>query len=109
MKKERLYLYDLLDDPVISYPAWYLLSPKLHRDENLRESLKAVHSLEFSPYTHPENFDELFAAYAAGLYPIFREKYITGYFGGRVMFLESAGWKAMPMNRETIELEQWLI
>jgi len=109
MKKERLYLYDLLDDPVIFYPAWYLLSPKLHRDENLRESLRAIHAMEFVPYTHPESFEDLFAAFAAGLYPIFREKYATGYFGGRVMTLESGGWRAMPMSREAVELAHWLI
>jgi len=109
MKKERLYLYDLLEDPLVSYPAWYLLSPKLHRDENLRETLKAIHSMDFAPYAYPENFDDLFAAFAAGFYPIFREKYATGYFGGKVMFLESGGWKSMPLSREAFELENWLI
>jgi hypothetical protein len=109
LKKERLYLYEFLDDPVISYPAWYLLSPKLHRDERLRETLKAIHSMDFSAYIRPEKFDDLFASLSAGLYPIFREKYAIGYFGGKVMFLESGGWKAMPLSREAFELENWLI
>ena len=109
MKKERLYLYDILDDPVLSYPAWYLLSPKLHRDENLREALKAIHSMDFSSYAHPKSFDDLFASFSAGLYPIFREKYATGYFGGKVMFLENGGWRAMPMSREVFGLENWLL
>ncbi len=109
MKKERLYLYDLLEAPPLSYPAWYLLSPKLHRDENLRETLKAIHSLSFEPYNHPENFSELFASFRMGLYPIYKERHATGNFGGRVMILEGKGWKSLPFSEETCDLENWLI
>ncbi|WP_457607137.1 hypothetical protein [Nitratifractor sp.] len=109
MKKERLYLHELLDDPVVSYPAWYLLSPKLHRDENLRESIRALHSLRFEPYTPPDSPADLFAAFRAGLYPIYRERYVAGYFGGRVMLLESGGWKSLPLSEEAMAMESWLI
>ena len=109
MKKERLYLYELLDDPVVSYPAWYLLSPKLHRDENLRETLRAIHRADFSPYASPASFDELFAAFRAGCYPIYRERAAAGYFAGRVMVLEGNGWKGLPLNEETTALENWLV
>ncbi len=109
MKKERLYLYDFLEEPVVNYPAWYLLSPKLYRDENLRESLRAIHRMEFSPYSCPRSFDELFAAFRSGLYPIYRERYAAGYFGGRVMLLESGGWKSLPLSEEAIVLGNWLI
>ena len=109
MKKERLYLYEFLEDPVVSYPAWYLLSPKLHRDENLRETLKAIHSVTFEHYTHPANVSELFSAFRSGFYPIYRERYAAGNFGGRVMILEGKGWKSLPFSEETCKTENWLI
>ena len=109
MKKERLYLYDLLEDPALSYPAWYLLSPKLHRDDNLRETLKAIHAIDFDPYRHPENSSELFSAFRMGLYPIYKERYAAGNFGGRVMILEGKGWKSLSFSEEACHLENWLI
>ena len=109
MKKERLYLYDLLEDSIVAYPAWYLLSPKLHHDENLRETLKAIHSLTFEPYTHPRTPSELFSAFRSGIYPVYRERYAAGNFGGRVMILEGRGWKSLPFSEEACHLENWLI
>ncbi|WP_456393208.1 hypothetical protein [Nitratifractor sp.] len=109
MKKERLYLYDFLEEPVVNYPAWYLLSPKLCRDENLRETLRAIHRMEFSAYAAPRSFEELFSAFRSGLYPIYRERYAAGYFGRRVMLLESGGWKSLPLSEEASILENWLI
>ena len=109
MKKSRLYLHELLEDPAVSYPAWYLLSPRLHRNENLHETLRAIHSLDFAPYRHPENPEEIFAALRAGSFPIFRERYAAGYFGGKVMVLESGGWKSLPVNEESFGMQNWLI
>ncbi|WP_456432524.1 hypothetical protein [Nitratifractor sp.] len=109
MKKERLYLYELLEDPAVSYPAWYLLSPRLHRDENLRETLRAIHSTTFTPYHHPETLSELFDAFHSGIYPIYKESYAAGEFGGRVMLLEGKGWKSLPFGEEACKPENWLI
>ncbi len=109
MKKSRLYLHELLEDPVVSYPAWYLLSPRLHRNENLHETLRAIHSLNFTSYRHPENPEEIFAAFRAGGFPIYFERYAAGYFGGKVMVLESGGWKSMPVNEESFGMQNWLI
>lgn len=109
MKKLRLYLHELLDDPVVSYPAWYLLSPKLHRDENLRETLRKIHAMEFDSLAHPAEPSEIFSALRRRSYPIYLEKYAVGYFGGRVMYLESGGWKSMPLSEEAFEMANWLL
>ena len=109
MKKLRLYLHELLDDPAVHYPAWYLLSPKLHRDENLREALRALHRMDFDGYEHPGELPEIFSAFRMGQYPIYRERFVAGYFGGRVMLLESSGWKTLPFSEEGCDPENWLI
>ena len=109
MKKLRLYLHELLDDPVVTYPAWYLLSPKLHRDENLRETLRNIHRMDFSAYAHPRDPSEIFTVMRGGDYPIYLEKYAVGYFGGRVMYLESGGWKSMPLSEEAFDMSNWLL
>ena len=109
MKKERLYLYDFLEEPPITYPAWYLLSPKLHRDENLKETLRAIHCIEFENYRNPKNLYEIFDSFKYGIYPIYKERYATGYFGNRVMILESSGWKSLNFSQDSINLDNWLI
>jgi len=108
-KKERLYLYELLDDPVVGYPAWYLLSPKLHRDENLREALRALHGMDFASYAPPADAAELFATFRGGLYAIYRERNVAALFGGRVMLLEGKGWQSLAFSEESCAMEQWLI
>ena len=109
MKKLRLYLHELLEDPVVTYPAWYLLSPRLHRDENLRETLRSIHRMDFSAYAHPAEPSEIFSTLRAGTYPVYLEKYAVGYFGGRVMYLESGGWKSMPLSEEAFDMHNWLL
>ena len=108
-KKERLCVSDLLDDPVVTWPARYLLSRSMHANEALRMALTAVHMIDFEHYRFPENAGEIFAMLQAGEFPIFKEHYIIGSFGGRLMYLESNGWKSLPMTEDAFEMEHWLI
>lgn len=108
-KKEKLLITSLVEDPLIGYPPHYQLSHKLMKDEMLHESLKAIHTLEFDPYRHPESDETLFHAYKCGLYPIYKERYVTVYFGNKVMYLQMQGWKTLPVNEDIFKMENWLI
>jgi hypothetical protein len=108
-KKEKLYITDLLDDPAISYPAYYLLSTSMAKNEMLHTALAALHSYDFSHYTLPKNFDDIFTMFHSGTFPIYKEKYLVGYFGNRMMYLESHGWKGLPATADIFKLENWLV
>jgi len=45
----------------------------------------------------------------SGTFPIYKEKYIVGYFGNKMMYLESYGWKGMPATADIFKLENWLV
>jgi len=108
-KKERLYITDFIDDPAVTYPSYYLLSRSMHGNEMLRATLEAIHQIEFSFYHTPANSDDIFHLLQSGQFPIFKENYAVGYFGGRVMYLEPYGWKSMPMTKEAFEMGNWLV
>ena len=108
-KKERLYISDLLDNPAVSYPSYYMLSSAMVRNEMLQDAIIALHSYDLHYYEMPKNFDDIFAMLHSGTFPIYKEKYIVGYFGGKMMYLESSGWKAMPATESLFNLDNWLV
>jgi len=108
-KKERLYVADLIPEPPLSYPSYYLLSSKLIRDELLHHAIIMLHSYDFEGYSHPKTPTDIFTMFKGGMYPFYKERYIVGYFGGKMMYLESAGWRSMPCSEEVFEMENWLI
>jgi len=108
-KKERLYISDIIDDAVVTYPSYYLLSRSMHGNELLHGALEAIHKMEFSFYREAENYEEIFAMMRSGQFPVYKERYAVGYFGGRVMYLETNGWKSMPMTEDAFKMENWLI
>ena len=108
-KKERLYLTELLEDPVVSYPPFYQLSHSMLKNEMLHGAIIALHSFDFSYYEIPKTFEDIFAMFHSGAFPIYKEKYIVGYFGNKMMFLESNGWKGMPATEDVFKLENWLV
>ncbi len=108
-KKERLYITDILPDPAIEQPAYYILSQSLITNEMLHQSLIDIHSYNFNYYRVPNEFEDIFNSIKSGSFPIYKERYPIGYFGGKLMYLESYGWKAMPCNRDIFKLENWLI
>jgi hypothetical protein len=108
-KKEKLYITDLLTDPAVTYPAYYQLSPAMARNEMLLSALEALHSFDFRWYEIPKTHEDIFAMFAGGGFPIYLEKYIVGYFGGRMMYLESQGWKSMPITEAVFALENWRV
>ena len=108
-KKERLYIIDIMDEPIVTYPAYYLLSKSMHTNEMLHASLEAIHQVNFEFYHQPKNYEDIFSLLHAGQFPIYKEHYAIGYFGGRVMYLESYGWKSMPITKEAFDMENWLV
>jgi len=107
--KERLYISDFIENPIITYPAYYLLSKNMHKNEMLQATLEAIHTIEFLNYHQPKEYSEIFALLDSGQFPIYKEHYAVGYFGGRVMYLESYGWKSMPMTKDAFAMENWLV
>ncbi len=108
-KKERLYITDLIEEPAMPYPAYYLLSQAMHRNEMLQSALIALHSYDFSHYTTPQSFEKIFATLQSGSFAIFKEYYIVGYFGGKMMYLEPSGWRSLPATEALFRLENWLV
>ena len=108
-KKEKLYISELLDDPAVTYPAYYLLSLTTHKNEMLHTALIAFHSFDFSYYECAKSYEDIFAMLKSGTFPIYKEKYIVGYFGAKMMYLESSGWKGMPSTEDIFKMENWLV
>ena len=108
-KKKRLYISDLLDNPAVTYPSYYLLSLNTHKNEMLHSALIALHSFDFSYYESAKSYEDIFAMLQSGTFPIYKEKYIVGYFGNKMMYLEPNGWKAMPPTEEIFKMENWLV
>ena len=108
-KKECLYISELLADPAVAYPAYYVLSSGMCNNEMLLTALEALHSFDFAYYETPRSHRDIFTMFDSGTFPIYKEKYIVGYFGGRMMYLESHGWKGMSVTSELFEMENWLV
>ena len=108
-KKERLYVSELLDNPAITYPSYYSLSASMVTNDMLQGAIIDLHSYSLEHYSIASRYDEIFDMLDGGGFPIYKEKYIVGYFGGKMMYLESNGWKSMPMTRDTFILDHWLV
>jgi len=108
-KKEKLFISTLVENPAVSYPAYYMLTPKLYHNERLHASLIALHQFEFDGYTTPESFEKLFEMLHSGGFPLYLEKYLIGYFGNKMMYLTPQGWKALPVTEQLFEPTSWLI
>jgi hypothetical protein len=108
-KKEKLYISDLIESPAVAYPAYYILSMSMMKNEMLHSALISLHSYDFSYYETARTFDDIFSMFHSGTFPIYKEKYLVGYFGGKMMYLESYGWKSLPANEEIFKVENWLV
>jgi hypothetical protein len=108
-RKERLYVTDFINEPVINYPSYYMLSTSMRKNEMLLDTLTALHTLDFSSYRSPHDFDALWHFINTGCFPIYKERYAIGYFGNRMMYLESSGWRGMSVTSDIYKLENWLI
>jgi len=108
-KKERLYISTLIDDPVVSYPSYYTLSKSMLKNEILLATIEDLHRFDFKFYNRPKHYKDIFNIFANGSFAIYKEKYIVGYFGGKLMYLEANGWKSMPVTEDVFNLDNWLI
>jgi len=108
-KKERLYISELLDNPAVPYPAYYIVSTSMHKNEIFHAALISLHSFDFSYYETAKTHEDIFAMFNSGTFPIYKEKYIVGYFGNKMMYLESNGWKGMPSTEDIFKMENWLV
>jgi len=108
-KKERLYITDLVENPPVVYPMYYIVSKSLKENEMLQSSLIATHLSDFENYKKPKDWSELFNSLNMGIFPIYKEQYVVGRFGGKLMYLESAGWKSMNVTEDVFDMNLWLI
>jgi len=108
-KKERLYVYDLIEEPAITYPMYYLVSHSLHENDIFHDALIAVHMVDFEHFRVPEQGSEIFSALGAGGFVVYKEQYVVGFFGGKLMYLESSGWKGLPATEALFKMENWLV
>ncbi len=108
-KKVKLYICDLIEDPAITFPAYYTLSKKTAENESLHHTLKAIHSYSFEGFQTPVKYDDIFASLLCGTFVIYKMKYAVGNFGERLMYLESNGWKSFHVTKDVFDLGQWLV
>jgi len=108
-RKEKLYISDIVDDPVVGYPSYYVVSEGMARNEMLHASLEAIHTLSFSPYVTPSSYENIFKSINTGAFPVYKERYVVGRFGGKLMYLEANGWRALPASEDIFTLENWLV
>lgn len=109
IKKERLYISQLLEDPAMSYPAYYLLSEAMRKNEMLLSTIESLHSFALDYYEAPKTYDDVFVMFDNGSFAIYKERYIVGFFGGKMMYLEPNGWRGMPITKDVFELDNWLV
>lgn len=108
-KKERIYITELIVDPPISYPMYYTVSSTMKDNEMLLDTLTAIHLSDFERHQIPQNVSIIFTALGAGAFPIYKEQYAIGSFGGKLMYLDSSGWKSLTVTQDIFDLNQWLI
>ena len=108
-KKERLYISELLDDPSVTYPSYYALSASMMKNEMLHYAITVLHSLDFEHYQYPTNYEDIFAMFSGGMFPIYKEMYVVGFFGGKMMYLDANGWKGMPCTEDVFKMENWMV
>ncbi len=108
-RKERLYICDIIENPPIIYPMYYIVSQSLKDNKMLHESLYAIHLCEFDRYETPIDSSAIFASISIGTFPIYKQQYIVGEFGGRLMYLESSGWKSLLATSDIFDMSYWLI
>ena len=108
-QKERFYISEIIENPAITSPMFYILSKSMRNNEMLHSTLDSIHQVELERHRTPKNSDGLFQAIKSGIFPIYKDRYAVGYFGDRLMYLESAGWKSLPLNIDTFNMENWLI
>jgi len=108
-KKERFYITELLEDPAVPYPSYYILSASMAKNEMLHAAIISLHSFDLSWYETPKSFNDIFKMFDSGAFPLYKEKYIVGYFGNKMMYLECNGWKGMPATADIFMLENWLV
>ena len=108
-KKVKIYINEIAEDIVISYPNYYVVSQYLSKNEMLLFAIESLHRLDFKDYYRPKSFDDIFTALKCGSFAIYKEKYIIGSFGYKLMYLEANGWKSMNVTQDVFNLNNWLI
>ena len=108
-RKERLYISELLNDPSVSYPSYYALSNSMMKNESLHYAITVLHSLDFEHHEQPISYEDIFSMFRGGMFPIYREQFVVGYFGGKMMYLDSSGWKGMPCTEDVFKMENWMV
>jgi len=108
-KKERFYLHEILENPAITYPTYYSVNKGLHENEMFHDALIAVHMSDFDYYEGPKEASDIFAKIHRGGFAIYKEQYLVGFYGGKLMYLEPSGWKGLQATEDIFKMENWLV
>jgi len=109
MKKDKIYITELIDNPVVTYPMTYIVSIKLVANEFLKDALVAIHSFDFDHYKHPASWHEIYNSLNSGGFAIYKERYAVSEFGGKLMYLEGTGWSSMRVTSDIFDMRFWLV
>lgn len=93
----------------MTYPSYYVLSEKMSKNEFLQSAIISLHSFDFSNYKTPKTYQDIFDTFAYGGFVIYKENYIVGFFGQKMMYLESNGWSRMLISEDIFKMENWLV
>jgi len=109
MKKEKIYITELIENPQVTYPMTYTVSCVLAKSEALKEALVSIHTYSFVNYCQPINHNEIYKAIDNGSFVIYKERYAVSEFGGRLMYLEGNGWSSLNVTRDSMDMRFWLV
>ena len=108
-KKEKLFIDEIMENPAIGYPPFYMVSGSMIKNDYLHDALRAIHNVDFEHYEEPSSHEDIFRTIDNVGFVLYKEKYVVGFFGERLMYLEQGGWKGLYASRETFTLENWLV
>lgn len=109
MKKEKIYITDLIENPQVTYPMTYTVSAALAKSDELKDALVSIHSYDFVNYKQPKDHMAIYRAIDNGSFVIYKERYVVGEFGGRLMYLEGNGWSSLNLTRDSLDMRFWLV
>lgn len=109
MKKEKIYITELIENPQMTYPMTYTVSSVMAKSDELKCVLVAIHSFEFANFSHPVTWLDIYIAIDSGSFVIYKERYAVSEFGGRLMYLEAGGWSSLNVTRDSFDMRFWLV
>jgi hypothetical protein len=109
MKKEKIYITELMENPQVTYPMTYTVSSIMAKCDELKDALVSIHSFDFSGYVNPSSWFDIYKSIDNRAFVIYKERYAVSEFGGRLMYLEGNGWSSLNVTRDSFDMRFWLV